>query len=70
MTKLPFLLTVREVAEILRIQRAKVYILIQNGTLEAVKIGADWRVKLASVEHLVGPLPSPAVTALTSVRAA
>jgi excisionase family DNA binding protein len=49
-------LTVKETANILRIQRAKVYLLIEEGTLEAVKIGATWRVKLFSVERLTGPL--------------
>lgn len=57
MSSFPFLLTVREVAALLRIQRAKVYILIENGTLEATKIGADWRVKVRSIEQLIGPLP-------------
>lgn len=57
MEKLPILLTVAEVASLLRIQRAKVYILIENGTIDAFKIGSDWRVKIHSVQDLVGPIP-------------
>ena len=53
----PFLLTVKETAELLRIQRPKVYLLIENGTLQAAKVGGDWRVRRDSVESLVGPLP-------------
>ena len=53
----PMLLTVVEVCEILRIKRAKVYVLIEARVLEGVKIGADWRVRLESVEKLVGTLP-------------
>jgi excisionase family DNA binding protein len=50
------LLTVMETAKILRIQRAKVYLLIESGSLQAVKIGAAWRVRRDSLEELVGPL--------------
>ena len=52
----PLVLTVREVSEILRIQRAKVYILIEDGTLSGHKVGADWRIRTDSVESLIGPL--------------
>lgn len=53
----PLLLTVAEVGELLRIQRAKVYILIENKALEARKVGSDWRVRTDSVENLIGTLP-------------
>lgn len=53
----PLLLTVREVATLLRIHRPKVYDLIKRGTLDGFKIGSDWRVKLESVEALLGPIP-------------
>lgn len=53
----PILMTVREVSGILRIQRAKVYILIENGTLQAFKVGSDWRVRTDSVEKLSGGFP-------------
>jgi len=59
MSKSPaaFLLTVRETSELLRIQRSKVYDLINDGVLEGFKLGADWRIKRASVERFVGPIP-------------
>ena len=52
----PVLLTVAEVAGLLRIQRAKVYLLIDAGVILGFKIGADWRVRLDSVERLIGPV--------------
>ena len=55
--KAAFLLTVREVSELLRIQRSKVYDLVNDGVLEGFKLGADWRIKRASVESLMGPIP-------------
>ena len=51
------LMTVREVASILRIHRPKVYILIQEGIIDGFKLGSDWRVKRDSVEKLVGHIP-------------
>jgi excisionase family DNA binding protein len=51
------LLTVREVASLLRIHRPKVYDLIRDGTIEGFKLGSDWRVKRESVERLVGSIP-------------
>jgi excisionase family DNA binding protein len=54
--KLPQVLTIQETAELLRVQRAKVYILIENETLKATKIGQAWRVWVSSVEALVGPI--------------
>lgn len=53
----PYFLTVTEVSKILRIQRAKVYILIESGTLIAYKVGSDWRIPIESLETIVGPLP-------------
>ncbi len=51
------LLTVKEVAKLLRIHRPKVYDLIKAGTIEGFKLGSDWRVKRESVEKLIGPIP-------------
>ncbi len=51
------MLTVREVARLLRIHRPKVYELIKDGSIDGVKVGADWRIKRASVENLVGKIP-------------
>jgi excisionase family DNA binding protein len=55
----PLLITVKETASLLRIQRAKVYLLIETGTLEAVKIGSAWRVRVDSIEALVGKISVP-----------
>ena len=53
----PLILTVRETAQLLRIHRPKVYDLIRDGPLEGFKLGSDWRIKRASVETLIGPIP-------------
>lgn len=53
----PVLLTVREVASLLRIHRPKVYELIKEGSIDGFKIGSDWRVKRESVERIIGPIP-------------
>lgn len=52
-----FLLTVREVMRLLRVQRPKVYELIRKNHIEGFKLGADWRIKRDSVERLIGPIP-------------
>lgn len=54
----PFVLKVSEVSKILRIQRAKVYILIETGALTGCKVGKDWRITTESVENLIGSLPA------------
>lgn len=53
----PVLLTVKEVSQLLRIHRPKVYDLIKDQTIEGFKLGSDWRVKRESIEKLVGPIP-------------
>lgn len=53
----PVLLTVREVSQLLRVQRPKVYELIKEGAIDGFKVGADWRIRRDSVEHLIGPIP-------------
>ena len=53
----PLILTVRETAELLRINRPKVYDLIREGVIEGFKLGADWRIRRDSVERLIGPIP-------------
>ena len=57
MTLKPCVLTVNEAAKLLRIQRAKVYILIENGSIAGYKVGSDWRIRTDSVEQLVGEIP-------------
>ena len=54
----PVLLTVREVSQLLRVQRPKVYELIKDGAIDGFKVGADWRIRRDSVEALIGPLPA------------
>lgn len=51
------LLTVREVSNLLRVQRPKIYELIRDGAIEGFKVGADWRIRRDSVERLVGAIP-------------
>lgn len=53
----PILLTVREVSQLLRVQRPKVYELIKDGAIDGFKVGADWRIRRDSVEKLIGPIP-------------
>jgi excisionase family DNA binding protein len=40
----PTLLTVREVADYLRVHQRTAYRLITNGSIKAIKIGSQWRV--------------------------
>lgn len=40
----PTLLTVREVAELLRVHQRTAYRLITGGSIKAIKIGSQWRV--------------------------
>ncbi len=53
----PLLLTVREVSDLLRVQRPKVYELIKDGAIDGFKVGADWRIRKDSVEALIGAIP-------------
>lgn len=53
----PLLLTVREVSQLLRVQRPKVYELIKDGAIDGFKVGADWRIRRDSVENLIGDIP-------------
>lgn len=57
-TKNPLLLTVKEVSQLLRIHRPKVYDLIKEGTIEGFKLGSDWRIKRESIERLIGTIPA------------
>lgn len=42
--KTPALLTVREVADALRVHQRTAYRLISGGSIRAIKIGSQWRV--------------------------
>lgn len=46
------LFTVTETSQLLDLTRSKVYLLIQEKLLDAVKIGNDWRIRRGSVEKL------------------
>lgn len=70
MIEKPILLTVREVSQLLRIRRAKVYILIDTGCLRASKIGGDWRIRTESVEELIGELPDWIFNSISDLRRA
>jgi excisionase family DNA binding protein len=65
-TIVPRLLTVREVATLLRVHRPKVYELIKFGDLEGFKLGADWRIKTASVEKFVGQISADMLVCTSS----
>jgi len=47
------LLTVLEVAHLLRLSRSKVYVLMSNGELPSVKLGGSRRIKLRSLKELL-----------------
>lgn len=46
-------LTVAEVAELLRLPRTKVYVMIEERLVEAFKLGSDWRIKTSSIIRFV-----------------
>jgi excisionase family DNA binding protein len=43
------LLTVSEVSRILELERAKVYVLIEEGMIEAFRLGGHWRIRRSSI---------------------
>jgi len=43
-------LTVTEVAEILRMNSTTIYRLVKNGAIPGVKIGGNWRISKASLD--------------------
>ena len=50
----PLLLTVTEASRALRLERYKVYILIEENIVEAFKVGRHWRIRAGSVAGLLG----------------
>ena len=52
----PLILTIKETESLLRLGRAKLYMLLREGFIEGFKVGSDWRVVKSSVEKLVGPI--------------
>ncbi len=55
----PLVLTVSEVASILTLDRAKVYVFIQEKLIDAFKLGSEWRIKTTSVRELLPQLGRP-----------
>jgi excisionase family DNA binding protein len=49
-TKLETVLTITEVAEILRVHPTTIYRLVKRGTIPGFKIGANWRINKASLD--------------------
>ena len=61
----PTLLTVKEVAELLRVHQRTAYRLITGGSIRAIKIGSQWRVPEKALmdfreQGLNEPVPAPA----------
>ncbi len=47
------LLTTQEVADYLGLTRRTIYTFIQEGTLRAVKVGREWRIKESELEAFI-----------------
>ena len=56
-TTLPPLLTLRELALYLRVSTRTAYQLVSDGDVPAVKIGGQWRVPRAELEHRLAVSP-------------
>jgi excisionase family DNA binding protein len=44
-------LTVRELAEYLRVHPSTIYRLLKKGQLHAFKVGSDWRFNVEEIDH-------------------
>ena len=51
MTEQHTLLTVREVAESMRVSTMTVYRLIRSGTLPAIRVGTHFRIRVTDLDH-------------------
>jgi excisionase family DNA binding protein len=51
--KPPTLLTVREVADLLRVHQRTAYRLITGGSIKAIKIGSQWRVTESALMEFI-----------------
>ena len=51
----PDLLTLQEVAQILRLCKATVYRMVQDKTLQAHKVGRQWRIARKDLDALLKP---------------
>ncbi|MEF2229400.1 MAG: helix-turn-helix domain-containing protein [Pseudodesulfovibrio sp.] len=66
----PTLLTVKEVAELLRVHQRTAYRLITGGSIRAIKIGSQWRVPESLLMEFIEkglnePVPAPARKAVS-----
>ena len=52
-SKTPNLLTVREVADVLRVHQRTAYRLITGGNIKAIKIGSQWRVSEGALMEFI-----------------
>jgi excisionase family DNA binding protein len=57
-TKQPSVMTVDEVAEYLRIPRASIYKLAQQGRIPCQKVGRHWRFHRAALDKWLSTLPA------------
>lgn len=60
---LPPVLSIREVAEFLRVDETTIRNLIRCGRLKAVKVGRIWRILREAVLELLGHVPPPVAPA-------
>ena len=63
----PLLLTVTEVARALKLERSKVYMFMEEGILDAFRLGGHWRIKASSVEQLLAASPLVKLETITEV---
>jgi len=54
------LLTVQEVADLMRVSTMTVYRLIKAGQLSALRVGRSWRLRAAEVERFLTDCGTPA----------
>lgn len=59
---LPSVLTVQELAAVLRISRSEAYKLVDQGVIPSVRIGRSIRVSCAAVQECLVPKPGPSET--------
>jgi len=57
--KLDRVLTITEVAEVLRLHPTTIYRLVKRGDLPAFKIGGSWRVSSASLDQWLSAASPP-----------
>ncbi len=50
---LPRLLTIREVADILRVHNRTAYRLVKDGSIAAIRVGTQWRVPESALHEYV-----------------